>query len=134
MIYIKDNSDFEPDGYTPFKDQYTVFADTDAYYDEDYTDVIGTANLLIDNIDGRNVRIYINYIESYHTGCHRVINYLMNLYEKVTIAGESYNDITEFWRKLGADLDEDALAKDSDLIYFEIRKENFKNTKYYKEL
>ena len=136
MIYIDNKLDFEPNGYTPFDDQYTIFVDTDLAMDDDYYNIIGTANLLLDNISGIDCyKLYINYIESYQEGgCSKIINFLMNCYENLIIAGEAYNDLLEFWGKLGANFDEDDINNEEYLVYFTISKDDFKKTKYYKEI
>lgn len=131
MIYIDENSDFEPVGFTAFADQYTVFIDDSLPLDEDFKNVIGTANILLDNISSNYTRFYINYIETYRDGCNKIINYLMNLYPNGVIAGESYVDTMGFWSKMGATFSEEDIEDSSELVYFELTKEAFMQTKYY---
>lgn len=134
MIYIDNKLEFEPYGYTPYEEQYTIFADTDLDIDADYYNIIGTANILLYNTDNVNYpRYYINYIESYRPGgCSKIINFLMNTYDNLSIEGEAYSDLLDFWGKLGAIFDEDNLENEEDLVHFTISKNDFKKTKYYK--
>lgn len=133
MIIARDDIEFEPEGFTPGDDQFTVFIDNEIDSDNFEDTIVGCANILNNNICKDATHYWINYIESYN-GAYKIINYLMNNSENVTIEGESYYDTVEFWVKMGARFEYSEIIDDDNLYYFSISKEDFMKTKYYTEL